>query len=46
MNVLTQSLLRVVIEHMQLKLGVTKSFFTLQYKDFVELVIPSWVDLL
>ena len=36
-----QSLLRVIIEHMHLKIEVIIPFFTLLEKDFEELVIPS-----
>ena len=38
-----QSLLRVIIEYVQLKIGVVIPFFSLPYKDFKELVIRSWI---
>ena len=38
-DILTQSLLKIMIECMQLEIGVTIPFLTLQHEDFKELVI-------
>ena len=45
-DTLTQSLLKVMMECIQLEIGVTTSFLTLQHKDFKELVILLQVTLL